>query len=388
MKGSSNKRKGNTVSLLVRRLAVLAVAFSMLITSPGMAFMSYATDSAADKQAATQTDAAKDTAVDQANKNDAKTTEEAEKESQKEYDDSDRTETTSAETENGVMEVSSETGSYTVDFYYTPENGESTEYHLKGGSEIMLSELFAKLGIDRDTADIKETVFTDNELVKFVKEGDDYRVISLKPFDTTESLTITFEDGEIIVIDVEDATPRNRTPNSDNNINWNLASDGTLTIKATNTATTAGFAMNRTSQANWNSFWATAPNASTTIRNEVTKVVFTTPASGVKINLNNRQLAYMFSGFSNLESVDFDDAITGTTTNIKGMFNNCPNLKEIKGLEQFSSDKLTDTGYLFYGCSSLTDESFKKRMGRSINIRMIPGPIPTSPGLIRQMFSQ
>lgn len=242
------------------------------------------------------------------------------------------------------------TFSYTVDYYYG-----DAEYHQNGGSQMMMSELFAKLGIEKRTADITKVEFTDESLVSFTKEGSDYNIKSLNPFTSSEKLTITFADGEVIEIGVEDATPRDRTPGTDNSINWNLAADGTLTIRATKDATSAGFSTNRTSQAGWNTFWATGPNATTTIRNEVTKVVFTTPASGVKINLNDKAIAYMFSGFTNLESIDFGKAITGTATNLEGFFYGCENLKEIKNLGTLDTSKVTKMKSMFQGCSSIKE---------------------------------
>ena len=97
---------------------------------------------------------------------------------------------------------------------------------------MMMSELFGKLGITRSVAEIANVEFTDTSLVSFANEGGDWRIKSLKPFTTSETLTISFADGTVIVIDVEDATPRNRTP--EGVVNWNLAADGTLTIKLGN----------------------------------------------------------------------------------------------------------------------------------------------------------
>ena len=96
--------------------------------------------------------------------------------------------------------------SYTVDFYYTPKDGKASEYHMNGGSEMMLSDLFDKLGISRKTSDIKSLEFTDESLVSFTKESGDYRIKSLRPFTTGEQLTVNFTDGTVITIKVEDAT--------------------------------------------------------------------------------------------------------------------------------------------------------------------------------------
>lgn len=243
---------------------------------------------------------------------------------------------------------------YTVDFYYELE-----EYHMNGGSEMMLSSLFEKLGIVKNTADITELTFTDTSLVTFTKEGNDYRITSLEPFTTSEVLTIKFADGEEIVIGVEDATVRDRTPSTDLKINWHLDADGTLTIRPINSIDTAGgsaFQTDRTSQAGWNAFWATGPNASTYIRNEVTKVVFTKNANGIGIDLNNKELAYMFSGFNNLKSVEIQDgALIGSAQSFASMFRNCSSLEtaDLSGLVS-EEEALYDMQHMFDGCSSLT----------------------------------
>lgn len=351
MKFSNSERQVNTHNLLVRKLAILAVAFAMLITSPGMAFMAYATEPAADKQTtAEQSDAPKSEITDETQKSDAAATDAGTKEVQKDDSKSDEAAKTTDEAENGVMEVSSETGSYTVDFYYTPENGKATEYHLKGGSEIMLSELFAKLGIDRDTADIKETVFTDNELVKFVKEGDDYRVISLKPFNTTESLTITFEDGEVIVLDVEDAVVRSGFSGS---VIWEIDDAGVLTLKPDTREGISNPGMlgenNNTSTPTWG--WYRYNSEIKEIK--VEPGVYTQAkavalfgadnSAGVYPNLKKvdlsglniskaQQLQRMFSNVKNLEEIDLSvmtNKEAKNLYNINNLFNGCTNLKKV-----------------------------------------------------------
>ena len=94
--------------------------------------------------------------------------------------------------------------SYTVDFYY----GEY-EYHLEGEGEILLSNLFALLDIEQDITNVEFVEFTNAELIKVQKlaldEGQDWLLTSLAPFQTTEWLTIEFEDGSMFQIRVEDA---------------------------------------------------------------------------------------------------------------------------------------------------------------------------------------
>ena len=94
--------------------------------------------------------------------------------------------------------------SYTVDFYY----GEY-EYHLEGEGEILLSSLFALLGIEQDISNVEFVEFTNAELIKVQKlalnEGQDWLLTSLEPFDSTEWLTVVFSNGNIVEIKIEDA---------------------------------------------------------------------------------------------------------------------------------------------------------------------------------------
>ena len=374
---------------LSKRLAVLLVALSMLLTSPAFSFMTYATgDESADVPASEQQDAPAEEKDADAPKEDSAPADEnadapkedpapaeenvdAPKEKPAPADekaDAPKEDTAPADekadalkedptpaeegADEGVLEVSSPTGSYTVDFYFNAEDGTKSEYHLKGGTSIMLSELFEKLGIDRNTADIKETVFTDNELVRFEKVGDDYKVISLKPFNTEESLTITFEDGEVVMMSVKD--DKNRTP--EGNINWNLDNRGTLTIRPTSTATYAGFETVRTSQAAWNSFWEHPKGSGQYIRSEVKKVIIKANNNDVPITLDQDKshLSYMFSGFSNLESVEIQSgAFEYSTKNLSYMFQNCTNLKTVTGLENIDTTYTEQFQRMFSNCTSL-----------------------------------
>lgn len=129
---------------------------------------------------------------------------------------------------------------YTVDFYYG-----NYEYHLDGGGYMSLRGLVEQLNITDDPAafvqEIDEVAFDAPELLAVVRadetvtvgaikatmglecvysaaltnqdiaaidetvvNGGDWALISLKPFDTTQSLTITMLDGEKYVVRVED----------------------------------------------------------------------------------------------------------------------------------------------------------------------------------------
>ena len=94
----------------------------------------------------------------------------------------------------------SEFAGFTVDFHYN-----DVDFSIEGMTSILLSELFAALGIDEDTTNAKHVIFSDPELVSVDEEGDDWRLTSLKAFQTEEALIITFEDEHTIIIDVTDA---------------------------------------------------------------------------------------------------------------------------------------------------------------------------------------
>ncbi len=90
--------------------------------------------------------------------------------------------------------------SYTVDFTY-----DGYTYSIAGESEILLSELFAILGIDVSAADVASVEFTDESLVRVEKADEDWRLVSLRPFLSEEVLTATLKNGNKYVINVTDA---------------------------------------------------------------------------------------------------------------------------------------------------------------------------------------
>ncbi|MCR5097303.1 MAG: Cna B-type domain-containing protein [Erysipelotrichaceae bacterium] len=102
---------------------------------------------------------------------------------------------------------------YTVDFYY----GEY-EYHLEGGLEIGLIQLFNKLGINFNIDDIETVSFSDPDLVAVYQVEGNWILSSKQSFDTVETLTIKLKDGGEIVIRVEDE-PDDTTIRG----TWNLA---------------------------------------------------------------------------------------------------------------------------------------------------------------------
>ena len=129
---------------------------------------------------------------------------------------------------------------YTVDFHLGVYS-----YSIHGGSCISLRELFEVLGIKADAEGVKSVAFSDPSLVWVGKvkeagtvgelkeangleveysaelteeqiaeinartvEAGEWAMISLKPFDTEESLTVTMKDGKAFTIQVTDAQIR------------------------------------------------------------------------------------------------------------------------------------------------------------------------------------
>lgn len=98
--------------------------------------------------------------------------------------------------------------SYTVDFEY-----EGLTFKLDGGNKMYLSELFSELGIKESVEDVKDVVFSDPTLVEVTHKTpalgfigkEDWVLKSLKAFTSEETLTIVFDNGNTIKINVTDA---------------------------------------------------------------------------------------------------------------------------------------------------------------------------------------
>ena len=78
----------------------------------------------------------------------------------------------------------------------------------------MLSRLFSVLKIEESAKDAENVEFTDYSLIKIEETDGDWKLTSLKPFDTEEKLTVTLAD-KIIEIKVTDAAPVARVSNDD-----------------------------------------------------------------------------------------------------------------------------------------------------------------------------
>ena len=89
---------------------------------------------------------------------------------------------------------------YTVDFTH-----DGYTFSIEGESEIMLSALFEKLGIEENAAKATEVTFSNPELVAVGQVEGDWKLTSLKPFTSEETLTVKMASGAMYVIAVADA---------------------------------------------------------------------------------------------------------------------------------------------------------------------------------------
>lgn len=101
---------------------------------------------------------------------------------------------------------------YTVDFHY-----DELEYNIYGGGSVLLSEVFEAFGIEEDVSG-STVEFTDSDLLRIemipdssdVSRAADWRLVSLKPFNTSEVLTVRLANGRLIELGVTDDATSNR----------------------------------------------------------------------------------------------------------------------------------------------------------------------------------
>ena len=89
---------------------------------------------------------------------------------------------------------------YTVDFTYSEYT-----FSIAGESTITLAALFQRLGIVASPEDIVDVAFTDESLIRVEQSENGWQLVSLKPFNTDETLTAYMADGTAFVIGVTDA---------------------------------------------------------------------------------------------------------------------------------------------------------------------------------------
>ena len=89
---------------------------------------------------------------------------------------------------------------FTVDFHFG-----TVTFSIEGRSEILLSELFEELGVERSVTEVAQVRFSDPTLLEIEQIEGDWILRSLQPFTSDEELTILFNDGEMYIITVTDA---------------------------------------------------------------------------------------------------------------------------------------------------------------------------------------
>ena len=242
---------------------------------------------------------------------------------------------------------------YTVDFDY---NG--AKYSLPGGESILLSDLFSELGIEQDVSNVADVNFSDETLLSITSENNDFRLTSLKPFETEETLGVSFLNGNRILVTVVDKISEGWMGDG----YWVIEDDGTLIIRPKDTILendgVAVITINYHESNNWP--WKSYAN-------KIKKVVI----EG-KIQYRgggNPHFKNIFNGLTNLEEVDtsglvsFDHEWNGNletnasfssrVQDMSGMFRNLTKLKKVD-LSGFTSPGLVwDMKNMFNGCTSL-----------------------------------
>lgn len=243
---------------------------------------------------------------------------------------------------------------YTVDFYYN-----NALYHLVGGSEILLSELFGELGIAESSADVTDVMFSDPTLINIKQQGLDWLIVSLQPFTTEETLTVTFNNGNSLVILVKDddsftsitynsgSTFAINTWYRANECAWLVDSGGVLYIRP-NEVTTKSTPLLK----NWCPWFTGSFDARTYIKK--VKFLTTTKSGTTRYPYLAVQAGTMFSECTNLTEVDFTNArISSQTVNMSYMFQDCMSLNSIVFGNNVDTSGVTNMEYMFYKCSSL-----------------------------------
>ena len=103
-----------------------------------------------------------------------------------------------------VGEISFEAEGFSVYIFSVEFLYDGLTYSIAGESSILLSELFEKLSIDRNVADVESVEFSNDELIGIMEENGDWLLTSLQAFSTEETLCITFKGGEKITVIVTD----------------------------------------------------------------------------------------------------------------------------------------------------------------------------------------
>ena len=253
---------------------------------------------------------------------------------------------------------------YTVDFFFN-----DNEYHMNGGSEILLSDLFMKLAIDKNVENVTNVEFSDNSLIEIIREENNYKLRSLKPFTSHELLTINFNDGEVILINVEDEIASG-TFGASNSLKWSIDDEGHFILepvdgrfgtidKQYSSATTKGGTTPRESSTR--PLWPWESYKDKIITAEIKGEIRSYGSN------NDFQLIGMFEWCENMVSVDVSGLNTSRLGVVSYFFANCPSLKTITGLDKWTesvhqntnvkegTNNIINIASMFRGCTSLEE---------------------------------
>ena len=107
-------------------------------------------------------------------------------------------------------------------------------------------------------------------------------------------------------------------------------------------------------------FWSTALMADTTLPEAYAVLDYSTGTLTFKYDNNHPSNVYeielaRWSGDSRIKKVVFDPSFAVVRpTNCLGWFNNCQNLTDIEGISNLNTENVTDMGFMFRNCNSLT----------------------------------
>ena len=223
---------------------------------------------------------------------------------------------------------------YTVDFYY-----QGSEYHMNGGSEILLSDLLNKLAIEINLSDIESVSFSDSELISVNKTDEDYLLKSLKPFTSFETLTITLKNGEVIVINVEDEIASG-VFGENNSLEWFIDDNGHFTLKPVN-GTSGRIDKQYSSPTSKNGSTLRDTGCQPWPWEEYKDQILTAEIKGTIGSFGDRKYIGMFEWCSNLTSVDVSGLDMTRVVNVQWFFGNCPKLETITGLDTWNTEGST-----------------------------------------------
>ena len=238
--------------------------------------------------------------------------------------------------------VYAEDGDYTVEFTYNEK-----EYVMKGNGKVSLNTILNNIGINGEVLSYK---VSNKNLFKIVKDNNNLYVKSLKPFTSNEWMDVVTKDNTYHII-VTDAQYYGWFGGGD--LYWNFNTDTKkLVIRPKDSLGGASGSANMT--ANPNGVTGEGElNASKwpwyQYRNDIKAVEFQGQITVTK----GIFLTAMFSGYDNLETIDFGNFNPNKAVSLAHMFAKSKKIKELD-LSKFTNDgKIYNMKGMFLECSSL-----------------------------------